>query len=246
MSLNVVLGKLSALKMLSIATMMFSSLWVGCESSEQATHQDSDEQALTSFVGDQRTEAAPAIDTLRLAQLEAENGALRQKIGRLEQDNGMLSSRVADLESKIVSTTRAVEPARPATPAPSAPTPPPISSTGYEGATKAFGQKDYDSAIKMYDQLLGQGVSEDLADNCHYWIGESYYGKKNYKDAISHFEKVPGYKTSEKKADAYYMMGRCYEMMKDNAKAKAMYEKIVKDFPTSDKVKRAKQRWGQL
>ena len=41
-----------------------------------------------------------------------------------------------------------------------------------------------------------------MADNCHYWLGESYYGDKKYSEAIKHFDEVLGYRKSEKKGVA--------------------------------------------
>jgi TolA-binding protein len=54
------------------------------------------------------------------------------------------------------------------------------------------------------------------------------------------------YKTSEKKGDAQFMLAQCFERTGDKAKAKEAYEKVVKDYPTSDTVKKAKERWGKL
>ena len=63
---------------------------------------------------------------------------------------------------------------------------------------------------------------------------------------MKHFEMVFQYKGSEKKADAQYMLARCFEATGDKVKAKEAYEKVTKDYPTSDKVKKAKERWGKL
>jgi TolA-binding protein len=94
--------------------------------------------------------------------------------------------------------------------------------------------------------LLDGGAPEDLADNCHYWLGESYFGKKEFKEAVKHFEMVFQYKSSEKKGDAYFMLGRSYEMLGDKAKAKEAFEKVVKDYPTNNNVQKAKEHWGRL
>jgi tol-pal system protein YbgF len=132
-----------------------------------------------------------------------------------------------------------------AAPPPQPPPAPPVTAT-YEGAQKAFAEKKYDDAIQMFQALLDGGSPEDLADNCHYWIGESYFGKKEFKEAVKHFEMVLQYKVSEKKGDAHFMLGRSHEILGDKAKAKESYEKVVKDYPTNDNVKKAKERWGRL
>jgi tol-pal system protein YbgF len=176
----------------------------------------------------------PTVEQKKIDSLEADNINLKQKIVKLEQDNGTLNARIADVEAKLKAELEK---------AAAVPKPPPAT---YEGAIKAFGEKKYDEAIKMFETLLTSGIAEDQADNCHYWIGESYFGMKQYKDAMKHFEMVFQYKGSEKKADAEYMLGRCYEATGDKAQAKEAYEKVTKDYPTSDKEKKAKERWGRL
>ena len=98
----------------------------------------------------------------------------------------------------------------------------------------------------MFQALLDGGAPENIADNCHYWIGESYFGKKDFKEGLKHFEMVLQYKISEKKGDAHFMLGRSYDMLGDKAKAKKSYEKVVKDYPMNGNVKRAKERLGRL
>lgn len=176
----------------------------------------------------------PTAEQKKIDSLEADNINLKQKIVKLEQDAMTLNARIADVEAKLRAELEK---------AAAVPKPPPAT---YEGALKAFKDKQYDEAIKMFETLLTSGIGEDQADNCHYWIGESFFGMKSYQDALKHFEMVFQYKTSEKKGDAQYMVGRCYEASGDKAKAKEAYEKVTKDYPTSENVKKAKERWGKL
>jgi tol-pal system protein YbgF len=212
--------------------------WAGCASSEATVEE---QEALSSFVGDRKPEIAPPpppVDQQKLAALETENASLKQKITKLEQDNNTLSARLSDIESKLLAERERAEKAV-------APPPPPA-ETSYENAIKSFQEKKYDEAIQMFQALLDGGVGEDLADNCHYWIGESQFGKKSYEEAMKQFEAVFQYKVSEKKGDAQFMIAQCYEITGDKAKAKEAYEKVVKDYPTNNNVKKAKERWGRL
>jgi len=176
----------------------------------------------------------PTAEQKKIDSLEADNINLKQMIVKLEQDNGTLNARIADVEAKLRAELEK---------AAAVPKPPPAT---YEGAMNAFKSKNYDEAVKMFETLLTGGIGEDMADNCHYWIGESFFGMKSYQDAMKHFDMVFQYKASEKKGDAQYMMARCYEATGDKAKAKEAYEKVTKDYPTSDNVKKAKERWGKL
>jgi tol-pal system protein YbgF len=177
---------------------------------------------------------------VRIDSLETLNVTLNQKLMRLEQDNNTLNAQLSDVEAKLkAELDRAAAAAKP-------PPPRPAPTATYEGAQKAFAEKRYDDAIQMFQALLDGGAPDDLADNCHYWIGESYFGKRDFKGAVKHFEMVFQYKTSEKKGDAYFMMGRSYELLGDKARAKESFEKVVKEYPTNNNVEKAKEHWGRL
>lgn len=212
------------------AVMFLLLVWAGC-SSQEATR--SEQKAMPAVP------PQPSREQLKIDSLETENVNLKQKLVKMEQDNNTVSARLSDVEAKLKA-----ELDKAAAPPPPAPAPAPTAS--YGDALKAFGEKKYDDAIQMLQALLDGGAPEDIADNCHYWMGESYFGKKDYKEAMKHLEMVFQYKASEKKGDAYYMMGRCYEMIGDKVKAKESYEKVVKDYPTNNNVKKAKERWGRL
>jgi tol-pal system protein YbgF len=203
------------------ALMVLLFAWAGC-ASEEAVKPETPPPP------------GPTVEQKKIDSLEADNINLKQKIVKLEQENGTLNGRIADVEGKLKAELEK---------AAAVPKPPPAT---YEGALKAFGERKYDDAIQMFETLLSGGAAEDQADHCHYWIGESFFAKKQYKAAMQHFEMVFEYKGSEKKADAQYMMARCYEATGDKAKAKDVYEKVTKDYPTSDVVKKAKERWGKL
>lgn len=181
----------------------------------------------------------PSREKIKIDSLETVNVNLKQKLIKLEQDNNTLNVRLTDVESKLKA-----EIEKAATPPP--PPPPPPLTTTYEAGQKAFAEKKYDDAIKIFQALLDGGIAEDQADNCHYWMGESYFGKKEYAEAVKHLEAVLQYKTSEKKGDAYFMLGRSFQQAGDKAKAKEMFEKVVKDYPTNNNVQKAKEHWGKL
>jgi tol-pal system protein YbgF len=230
--------RLNLFSLLALLIALFA--WSGCKSSQGAASQN--DQALSSFVGDRKPEIAPPpppVDQKKLQDLETENSTLKEKVTKLEQDNSALTTRLSDIEAKMMAeqAAKAVEPAK---------EPVKLAGASYEAAYQLFSQKKYDEAIQMYQALLDGGISEDLADHCHYWMGESYYGKKDYHSALKEFETVFQYKSMEKKADAQFMVAQCYERMGDKAKAKEAYEKVTKEYPTSDKVPLAKERWAKL
>jgi tol-pal system protein YbgF len=226
-----------------------------------------DQQALTSFIGAapkkeepvvQQEAPPPAPVTVPSGDVQTENTSLKQKVVRLEQDLRTLNARISDTEVKYMAqkerAERAEEAARVAaqsaaisarsgqvvmetiTPSSEA------SMRAYEIALQQFKGRKYDDAIVTLQNMISAGVSKNLEDNCHYWIGESNFGKKNYKEAMSHFEMVFEYENSEKLADARFMLAQCFERTGNKMKAKESYERVVNDFPMSRLVQRAKER----
>ncbi len=116
----------------------------------------------------------------------------------------------------------------------------------YEGALNLFMERQYSRAIESFQSLLNSNVSEDLADNCEYWIGESYFAQKKYNEAIKCFEKVLGIPNSNKHADAYFMLGRTYEILRDTKKARWAFEELLDRFPMSERAPLAKQKLCRL
>ncbi|MEX2190506.1 MAG: tetratricopeptide repeat protein [Bacteroidota bacterium] len=241
------------------------------EQTEPAVEEAADQQALTSFIGtapkkeEPKKEEPPVQEPVvretappptNLEGLKTENTGLKQQIVKLEQDSRNLSARLSDAEMKYMSekerANKAEEAARVAaqSAAISARTSSePVSSSmaeAYKDALATFRSKAYDAAIMKFESILNSDVSAKLADNCHYWIGESNYGKKNYAGAMRHFEMVLQDDKSEKLADAHFMLAQCYEHLGEKIKAKEHYESVARDFPMSGNVTRAKQRSARL
>ena len=96
--------------------------------------------------------------------------------------------------------------------------------------------KDYNKALE-----LDPGNVNALLNRSIY-----RFDQKKYKEALPLFQETLKLKNSEKKADAQFMIAQTYERLGDKVKAKAAYEKVVKDYPMSKNVKRAKARWANL
>lgn len=238
---------------------------------EQPKEENASDQALTSFIGadtepaEAPPPAQPAVSPTQLAQYEkqiedlrTENTSLKQNIVKLEQENRSLNTKMTEMDAKF-----AAEKLR-ADKADELVTPPvtvpkiteskasmeeaalPASQSTYDNAMKAFKAKKYDSALKGFKAIVDNGNDDELAGRSKYWLGETYFAKRNYKEALPLFQDVLKIKNSEKKADAQFMIARAYENLGNKVKAKAAYEKVVKNYPMSKNVKVAKERWAKL
>lgn len=179
----------------------------------------------------------------RVDSLTNENRRLHQQLEAIQAENNNLNSRLTELQAK---------PAEPAMTKPAYPASP-VTTTkksslpvGYESALVKFRNRDFQGSIEDFKGLLAGGVSSDLADNCEYWIGESYLAMKKYTDAIESFKTVTTMEGADKADDAQLMIGNTYVAMGDKALAKQAFQKLITLYPTSPLAKRAQARMNNL
>ncbi|MFN0157528.1 MAG: tetratricopeptide repeat protein [Bacteroidota bacterium] len=186
------------------------------------------------------TQPAPAVNVARLEyridSLMTENRRLKQQLDAMAQESQNLASRNSELESRL----------NEALATPKAPPPPADFTSAYSAALAEYRKRNFTGAAAQFESLLKSGIKEDLADNCHYWIGESYYGTGKFNDAMEHFQMVFNYVKSEKKDDAQMMIGNCYVALRNNAAAKTAFNKLISTYTTSAYVARAQEKLATL
>jgi tol-pal system protein YbgF len=251
-------------------------LLIGCGGSEETAKEESNppgtvdqqkevkpmDQALTNFIGadTEKVVEAPKPDTIPSAQLlqyekhiedlRAENTGLKQKIVKLEQENRDVNARVNDTDAKIAAeksrADKAEEMAKNSGQSPTEENPIAVSASTYDNALRSFRSHRYDTAAKEFKAIIDGGSGAELTGRAKYWLGETYFAQKKYNQALPLFQESLKQKNSEKKADAQFMIAQSYDRLGSKAKAKAAYEKVVKNYPMSKNVKRAKARWAKL
>lgn len=224
------------------------------------------DQALTSFLGGDTGKTVeptkPAVaEPNKLSQYEkqiedlrTENTGLKQKIVKLEQENRGINARISVAEAKYaaekVRADKAEEAAKNVvqTPAPKEEekAAPVVTESSYDDAMTAFKEHKYAVAAEGFKSIADDPSDAELASRAKYWLGETYFAQKKYSKALPLFQESLTIKNSEKKADAQFMIGQTYERLGNKVKAKAAYEKVVKNYPMSKNVKRAKERWAKL
>jgi tol-pal system protein YbgF len=206
---------------------------VGCGSSEEETE------------GWESTPevSATATPEAKADSLKNDNRRLKEQMDALAAENRTLTARNAELETKLNEATAAAAkvPAAPAV------TTAPVGdvTSAYHAALGEFKRRNYQEAANQFEAILNSGTDK-LADNCHYWIGESMYGMKKYDEAIRQFETVLGYSGSGKRPYAQLMIGNSYLALGDRAAAKDAYSKLVSTYPASSLVERAKEKLAKL
>lgn len=118
--------------------------------------------------------------------------------------------------------------------------------TRYQEALQSYRNKNFRESIQKFEALLSTDSKHSLADNCQYWIGESYYDLQNYQQAIVAFEKVFTYAKSNKDDSAQLKLGMCYMRLNEKEKAREEFQKLVRDYPVSEYVSIAKRFIAQI
>lgn len=104
----------------------------------------------------------------------------------------------------------------------------------YGRAIKMYQEHHYEQAISALQRLVKRATEEDLADNCRFWTGVSYFHLQRYKEAIPYFQSLLNHPWSEKREGTYIMLGQCYEQIGDPHMAKATFQKLVQLNPVCD------------
>ncbi|MEO7924256.1 MAG: tetratricopeptide repeat protein [Chitinophagaceae bacterium] len=98
-----------------------------------------------------------------------------------------------------------------------------------------------DTAIKYYHAYLDAGApagGEANITNARYNLGYAYLRKENYPVSVKFFEplaKAPALNTDAFSQDAYIRTADNYFMLKDYARAKSMYDNVIKlSWPAED------------
>jgi TolA-binding protein len=214
-----------------IVAMAFSLIIGGCGSSEDSLEEWQTAQPVVS---------STAMLEYRVDSLMNENRRLKDQVDAVAAENRSLTARNAEIETKLAEAA-----AQPRVEAVTTNTTANVAA-GYEGALQMYKDKNYRGAITSFEGLLQSGVSDDLKDNCRYWIGESYYGLRDYRTAMKSFQTVLDLPRSGKKADAEFMIGNCHLALGDRAGARESFERVVSDYPVSPLVDRAKEKLARL
>ncbi len=181
----------------------------------------------------------------RLDSLSNENRKLQQQLEVVATENTNLSARNSELETRMREAVITPRPAASAPP-PSAPRSSAAFSGGYEAALSKYRNRNFQEAIDHFSSLVTGGISEDLLDNCYYWIGESYFGLKRYDEAIQQFQTVTGMAGSDKADDAQYMIGNSYLQAGNREQAREAFQKLLTLYPASQLAGRARSKMSSL
>lgn len=111
---------------------------------------------------------------------------------------------------------------------------------------KAFGlysANNFTSAIQAFEAFLKANPQSEYTANAMYWIGECHYSLSDLPKAKEAFFKVAGnFPNSPKAPDSLLKLGFTLAAMKEKDKALAIYESLIKSYPSSPAAIMARER----
>lgn len=106
----------------------------------------------------------------------------------------------------------------------------------YQQARSQFENENYRGCIQSMQSILQRYPSARMADNCQYWIAESYFGLGQYDKAVIEFQKVFAYESTDKHDDAQLMIALSYKRMGQTEQAKQAFRTFLETYPDSEYV----------
>jgi tol-pal system protein YbgF len=117
----------------------------------------------------------------------------------------------------------------------------------YQAAFDLLKDSKYAPAAGAFKQFLTNYPDSPLADNAHYWLGETYFVTKDYAQALGAFQTVvTKFPESRKIADALLKIGYCNYELKKWGEARDALGQLVQQYPETPSAKLASQRLAKM
>ena len=111
----------------------------------------------------------------------------------------------------------------------------------YGAALATFRAREHGQAVLDFLDFIAKYPAHPLVANAQYWIGEAYYVQRDFRQAMSEFQKVlktaPG---SLKAGDALLKIGLCQRQLRDEARARLTWQRLIREFPRSESAAKAR------
>jgi len=117
----------------------------------------------------------------------------------------------------------------------------------YDASLAAYKKGRYEEAINGFSEFLEKYPASDLADNAHFWIGESLMALKQYEKAILAYQDViKKYPKGNKVPNAMLRQAMAFLEIKDRISARLLLKKIIKNYPGTSAAKIAHAKLRQI
>ncbi len=114
-------------------------------------------------------------------------------------------------------------------------------------AKKMYDSKNYDKAIKFFENFKEKYKNSEFMPNAIFYIAQSHFKKGEYDKAIINYDYlINTYPKSNKVAAALLKEGISFIKLGDNIDGKYLLKKTIEKYPNSNESKAAKQVLSKL
>ena len=112
----------------------------------------------------------------------------------------------------------------------------------YDRVMEEFKHRDYEAALAGFRLFLELHGQTSLAANAQYWVGECQYRMGRYREALKAFYNVVSYyPLSPKLAASTLKIGQTDNKLKDQERARMMFQRVVDQYPDSTEAEVARK-----
>jgi tol-pal system protein YbgF len=117
----------------------------------------------------------------------------------------------------------------------------------FEQALSFFNVSNYQAADQAFTSFIQRYPDSVYIPSAHYWLGGIYFAQRDCAKALPMYQVVVArYPTSEKVPESLLKMASCQIEMKDKSAAKENLDTLIKNFPSSNAAKVAKERMTEV
>jgi tol-pal system protein YbgF len=234
---------------------MVVGLCAGCATHDAVRQVSEELKDVCAEVGSVRQSQDDA--SRQLTEMAADVKEGRAATERVQASVTMTNADVARLTTRLEATEEALKQmkatvaalAAPPPPPPPAPAPAPAADQRSGTAEKAFASglssfrsREYGQAILDFLDVVTKYPKHPLAPTAQYFIGESYYLQHDYRQALIEFEKVVDWTSSNPKLpDALVRAGLCHSMLRERARAREAWLRVVREYPDAPAAAEARK-----
>jgi tol-pal system protein YbgF len=187
-------------------------------------------------------------------QLESVQAELRRLRGELEETQHETKAArdqqrdlYADLDKRLAALDARLAGGAAAAGAVPAAAPSPTDHDVYQAALDRLKTRDYAGAERALKEFIGAYPQSPLADNAHYWLGETYYVERRYPEALEAFQRVvQEHPDSRKVPDALLKAGYAQYEQKRYREARELLARVLQSYPDASAATEARERLRRM
>jgi tol-pal system protein YbgF len=175
---------------------------------------------------------------------------IQQQLVQLQELTGQSQQRLTELRTRLEARGAQIETAPPPMPGDSArPDPSGASASAdqmYEASLAQLRRGSLSTARLGLREMIRLHPTSERTPDALYFIGQSFASENPDSAAAYYGQVVERYASSPRAASALYNLGLLAERRKDNAGARAAYQRVAEKYPQSDEAALARDRLKAL